>query len=155
MLLGALQPANMKNSQVSGVAIQLRLRYYRSLKPCELQKPIPNHQSSFCWICLPLLTLSIIRSSCPPSHHWISLGFHFAGLNPISLVGLSGWPGAGRYLKHINWSLGFPRARLLDPSSSPHTLHHWLPSYRHMASPTISILMTHSSISHFDQMIQW
>ncbi len=83
-----------------------------------------------------------------------SLGFHFAGLNPISLVGLSGWPGEGRYPKHINWSLGFPRARFLDPSSSPHTLHHWLPSYRHMASPTISTLMTHSSISHFDQMIQ-
>ncbi len=83
-----------------------------------------------------------------------SLGFHFAGLNPISLVGLSGWPGAGRYLKDINWSLGFPRARFLDPSSSPHTLHHWLPSYRHMASPTISMLMTHSSISHFEQMIQ-
>ncbi len=142
------------NSQVSGVAIQLRLRYYRSLKPCELQKPIPNYQSSFCWICLPLLTLSIIRSSCPPSHHWISLGFHFAGLNPISLVGLSGWPGAGRYPKQINWSLRFPRARFLDHSSSPHTLHHWLPSYRHMASPTISMLMTHSSISHFDQMIQ-
>ncbi len=95
-----------------------------------------------------------LRYSCPPSHHWISLWFHFAGLNPISLVGLSGWPGAGRYLKHINWSLGFPRARFLDPSSSPHTLHHWLPSYRHMASPTISMLMTHSSISHFDQMIQ-
>ncbi len=112
------------------------------------------HQSSFCWICLPLLTLSIIRSSCPPSHHWISLGFHFAGLNPISLVGLSGWPGEGRYPKHINWSLGFPRDRFLDPSSSPHTLHHWLPSYRHMASPTTSMLMTHSSISHFDQMIQ-
>ncbi len=142
------------NSQVSGVAIQLRLRYSQSLKPCELQKPIPNHQSSFCWISLPLLTLSIIRSSCPPSHHWISLGFHFAGLNPILLVGLSGWPGEGRYPKHINWSLGFPRDRFLDPSSSPHTLHHWLPSYRHMASPTISMLMTHSSISHFDQMIQ-
>ncbi len=135
------------------MAIQLRLRYSRSLKPCELQKPIPNHQTSFCWICLPLLILSIIRSSCPPSHHWTSLGFHFAGLNPISLVGLSGWPGAGRYPKHINWSLGFLRARFLDPSSSPHTLHHWLPSYRHMASPTISMLMTHSSISHFDQMI--
>ncbi len=44
--------------------------------------------------------------------------------------------------------------RFLDPSSSPHTLHHWLPSYRHMASPTTSMLMTHSSISHFDQMIQ-
>ncbi len=142
------------NSQVSGVAIRLRLRYSQSLKPCGLQKPIPNHQSSFCWICLPLLKLSIIRSSCPPSHHWISLGFHFAGLNPISLVGLSGWPGAGRYPNHINWSLGFPRARFLDPSSSPHTLHHWLPSYIHMASPTISMLMTHSFISHFDQMIQ-
>ncbi len=64
------------------------------------------------------------------------------------------WGGEGRYPKHINWSLGFPRDRFLDPSSSPHTLHHWLPSYRHMASPTISMLMTHSSISHFDQMIQ-
>ncbi len=129
------------------MAIKLRLRYSRSLKPCELQKPIPNHQSSFCWICLPLLTLSIIRSSCPPSHHWISLGFHFAGLNPISMVGLSGWPGEGRYPKHINWSLGFPRDRSLDPSSSPHTLHHWLPSYRHMASPTISMLMTQLYLS--------
>ncbi len=35
------------NSQVSEVAIQLRLRYSQSLKPCELQKPIPNHQSNF------------------------------------------------------------------------------------------------------------
>ncbi len=148
----------MLNSQVSGVAIQLRLCYSQSLKPCELQKLIPNHQSSFCWICLSLLTLSIIRSSCPSSHHWTSLGFHFAGLNPISLVGLSRWPGDGRYPKQINWSLGFPRDRFLDPPppppSSPHTLRHWVPSYRHMASPTISMLMTHSSISHFDQMIQ-
>ncbi len=123
------------NSQVSGVAIQLRLRYYRSLKPCELQKPIPNHQSSFCWICLLLLTLSIIRSSCPPSHHWISLGFHFAGLNPISLVGLSGWPVKRSNPKHIHWSQGFFRDPFLDPSSYPHTLHHWVPSYRHMAFP--------------------
>ncbi len=45
------------NSQDSGVAIQLRLRYSQSLKPCELQKLIPIHQSSFCWIYLPLLTL--------------------------------------------------------------------------------------------------
>ncbi len=80
----------------------------------------------------------------PPSHHWTSLGFNFAGLNPISLVGLSGWPGEGRYPKHINWSLEFLRDRFLDPSSSPHTLHHWVPSYRHMASPTISMLITHS-----------
>ncbi len=49
---------------------------------------------------------------------------------------------------------GVPRARFLDSSSSQHTLHHWVPSYRHMASPTISTLMTHSSISHFDLMIQ-
>ncbi len=47
-----------------------------------------------------------------------------------------------------------PRDRFLDPFFSPHTLHHWVPSYRHMASPTFSTLMTHSSISHFDQMIQ-
>ncbi len=63
------------NSQVSGVAIQLRLRYSQSLKPCELQKPNTIHQSSFCWIYLPLLTLSIIRSTCPPlmtGHHWDS-----------------------------------------------------------------------------------
>ncbi len=82
-----------------------------------------------------------------PSHRWASLGFHFAGLNPISPVGLSGWPGEGRYPKHINWSLGFLRDRFLDPSFSPHTLHHWDPSYRHMASPTIATPMTHSSIS--------
>ncbi len=53
-----------------------------------------------------------------------------------------------------NWSLGFPRDRFLDPSSSPHTLHHWVPSYRHMAYPTISTRMTHSSITHFDEMIK-
>ncbi len=105
----------MLNSQVSGVAIQQRLRYSQSLKPCESQRPIPNHQSSFCSIFLLLLTLSIIRSSCPPSHRWVSLGFHFAGLNPISPVGPSGWPGVGRYPKHINWSLGFLRDRFLDP----------------------------------------
>ncbi len=144
----------MLNSQVSGVAIQQRLRYSQSLKPCELQRPIPNHQSSFCWIFLLLLTLSIIRSSCPPSHRWASLGFHFAGLNPISPLGLSGWPGEGRYPKHINWSLGFLRDRFLDPSSSPHTLHHWVPSYRHMAFPIIAMPTTHSSISLFNQMIQ-
>ncbi len=60
----------------------------------------------------------------------------------------------GRYPKHINWSLGFLRDRFLDPSSSPHTLHHWVPSHRHMVSPTIAKLMTHSFISHFDQRIQ-
>ncbi len=141
-------------SQVSGVAIQLKLCYCQSRKPCRLQKLIPNHQFLFCWIYLLFLTLSIIRSSYPPSHHWASQGFHFAGLNPISLVGLSGWPGEGRYPKHINWSLAFLWDQFLYPSSSPNTLHHWVPSYRHMASPTIAMLMTHSSVSHINQMIQ-
>ncbi len=113
-----------------------------------------DSKSSVLRIYLPLLTRSIIRSFCPPSHYWASLRFHFAGLNPISPVGLSRWPGEGRYPKHINWSLWFLRDRFLDPSSSPHTLHHWVPSYRHMASPTIATLMTHSSISLFNQMIQ-
>ncbi len=83
-----------------------------------------------------------------------SQGFHFAGLNPISMVGLSRCPGEGRYPKHINWSLGFLKDQFLDPSSSPHTLHHWVPSYKHMVSPTIDMLRTHSSLSHFDLMSQ-
>ncbi len=123
------------NSQVSGVAIQLR--YSQSLRPCKLQKLIPNHESSFCWIYLPLLTLSIIRSSCPHSHHWKSLGFHFTGLNPISLVGLSGWPGEGRYPKHINWSLGFPRDQLQLASSSRNwCLHIEQPQVQHHPTST-------------------
>ncbi len=100
-----------------------------------------------------------------PSHILLCfpLSFHLYHVFPnhsiclstqISLVGLSRRPGEGRYPEHINWSPGFPKARFLDPSSSPHTLHHWVPSYTHMASPTISTLMTHRSISHFDQMIQ-
>ncbi len=57
-----------------------------------------------------------------------SQGFHFAGLNPISLVGLPGWPGAGRYPKHINWSLGFPR----DHSWIPPLLHiHYITGSHH------------------------
>ncbi len=80
--------------------------YSQSPKHCKLQKPIPNHQSSFCWISLPLLTLSIIRSSCPPSHH-------FAGLNPISLVGLSGWH--GEESKAHQLVTGVPQGSVLGP----------------------------------------
>ncbi|KAL0149863.1 hypothetical protein M9458_054911, partial [Cirrhinus mrigala] len=53
----------MLTSQGSGVATQLKLHYCQSLKPCGLQKLIPDHQYSFCWIFQLLLTQSIIRSS--------------------------------------------------------------------------------------------
>ncbi len=59
----------LQPGQVSGMTNQLRLRYSQSLKPCKLQKPIQNHQSSFCRIYLPLLSLSIIRSSCSHFYH--------------------------------------------------------------------------------------
>ncbi len=50
-------------------------------------------------------------------------GFHFAGLNLISLSVFQGGLGRGRHPKHINWSLRFPRDWFSDLSSSPHTLH--------------------------------
>ncbi len=95
------------------MAIQLRLRYSQSLKPCELQKLIPNHQSSFCWICLPLLTLSIITSSCPPSHHWTSLGFHFAGLNLTGRSFRVAW--AREVSKAHTLVTGVPQGSVLGP----------------------------------------
>ncbi len=73
----------------------------------------------------------LLQPPPPPPNHWTSLGIHFAGLNPISLVDLSRWPGEWRYPKHINWSPGFPRARFLDPSSSPHTLHAYITGSHH------------------------
>ncbi len=122
---------------LSGIQVQLLslcmgkhqfIKLFTKLYSCSLFC-IPNHQSAFCWIFLPLLTLLIIRSSCPPSHHWTSLGFHFTGLNPISLVGNSGWPGEGSYPKHINWPLGFPRDR---GSWTPPLLHiHYITGSQH------------------------
>ncbi len=64
---------------------------------------------------------------------------------------LQGGPGGKESRAH---QLGFLRDQFLDHSSSPYTLHHWVPLYKHMVSLTIAILMTHNSIFHFDQMIQ-
>ncbi len=91
--------------------IQLRRHYSQSLKPCGLQKLIPNHRFSFSWIYLLFLTWLTIRSSCPPSYHWASQGFHFAGLNLISLAGPSRWPGEGRN----QLVTGVPQGSVLGP----------------------------------------
>ncbi len=61
-----------------------------------------------------LLTIS---SSWPPCHHWTSQRSHFAGLNPMSMAGLSNRHWEGGYPQNISWSLGFLRDRFLDPSS--------------------------------------
>ncbi len=104
---------------------------------------IPNHQSAFCWIYLLFLTRSIIT--------WIPLRWFESYLTGRSFRVACG----GELSKAHQLATGVPQGlRFLDPSSSSHTLHHWVPSYRHMASPTIATLMTHSAISHFDQMIQ-
>ncbi len=137
--------------------MDIQLRYSQSLKPCELQELIPDHKFSFCWIYLLLLTLLTIRFSWPPSYHplfiiGIPLRWFESYLNGRSFK--VAWGGVGRYPQNINWSLWFLRDRLLDPSSSPHTLNQWVPSYKHMVSHTIALLMTHRSISHFDKMIQ-
>ncbi len=97
------------------MAIQQRLRYSQSLKPCELQRPIPNHQSSFCWIFLLLLTLSIIRSSCPPSHRWASLGFHFAGFESYLTSRSFRVAWGGEVSKAHQLVTGVPQGSVLGP----------------------------------------
>ncbi len=79
---------------------------------------------------------------------------HSTGLNPISQVGLSGFPGEESYPKNINWPQDFLGDWFLDPSSSPFTLHNSDPLYNNVVSPTISMLMTHSSIINFNQRIK-
>ncbi|KAI2667016.1 hypothetical protein H4Q32_029354 [Labeo rohita] len=51
----------------------------------------------------PTLNTSLIDPPVPPL-----IAGHYRDstlLNPISVVGLSGWPGEGRYPKHIDWSV--------------------------------------------------
>ncbi len=108
-----------------------------------------NHQSSFCSIFLLLLTLSIIRSSCPPSHRWASLGFHFAGLNPISPVGPSGWPGVGRYPKPHQLVTGVPQGSVLG---TPPLLHiHYITGTHHTGTWLLLPLLRrwHTALSLF------
>ncbi len=143
----------MLNSQVSGVAIQQRLRYSQSLSPASRKA---DSKSS-------VLILLDLSAAFDTVNHQILL-------STLSSLGITGIPlrwfesyltgrsfrvaWGGEYPKHIKWSLGFLRDWFLDPSSSPHTLHHWDTSYRHMASPTIATRLTHSSISLFNQIIQ-
>ncbi len=136
------------------MTIQLRLRYSQSLKPCELQKA--DSKSS-------VLILLDLSAAFDTVNHQILL----STLSSLDITGIPlcffesyltgqsfrvAW--GGEVSKAHQLVTGVPQGSVLGPSSSPHTLHHRVPSYRHMASPTISTLMTHSSISHFDQMIQ-
>ncbi len=111
------------------VDIQLRLHYTQSLKPCELQKLIPNHQFSFCWIYLLLLTLFTIRSSCPVMRGCFELRWFESYLNGRSFK--VAWGGEVSTEHQLVTGVSSGNGSL-TPSSSPHTLHHWVPSYRHM-----------------------
>ncbi len=75
----------------------------------------------FCWICLPLLTLSIIRSSCPPSGHPTGHNWDSTSLVWNSLVGLSPSPGhsqvawGGEVSKAHQLVTGVPQGSVLGP----------------------------------------
>ncbi len=102
-----------------------------------------------------LLTLKIIRPSCPPSHHWTSQGCHFTGLNPISLVGLSGFPEEGRYPQNINWSRG---SSGISSWTHPLLYLHYITGTHHRGTLFLWPLLWlwHTALSfHFNLMIQW
>ncbi len=94
----------------------------------------PHSAGSVChfWYC---------QSSDPPVHPLIT-GYHWDSTSLVWI--LSHWlvfqGGLGRVgiqsTSIGHW--GFPRARFLDPSSSPHTLHHWLSFMIQLSSSTIT-----------------
>ncbi len=95
--------------------IQLRLHYSQSLKPRRLQKLIPNHQFSFCRIYLLLLTGSVVRYSCPPSHHWASTGITLGWFESY-LTGKSfkvAW--GGEVSRSHQLIIGVPQGSILGP----------------------------------------
>ncbi len=100
----------MLTNQDPDVDIQPRQRYSQSLKPCKLQKQIPKHQFSFCWI---YLLLWHCQPSDSPDHPLITGHHRDSTLNPISMAGLSMWPGEERYPHSINWTLMFHLGPLL------------------------------------------
>ncbi|XP_058642153.1 uncharacterized protein LOC131546549 [Onychostoma macrolepis] len=79
-------------------------------------------QSSFCWIYLPRLTLSIIRYSSPLSHHWASLSFQpddptVAARISGCLADISAW------MKEHHLQLNLAKTELLVFPAAP-TLQH-------------------------------
>ncbi len=108
-------------------------RYFQSLKPCELQKMIPNHQSSFCWIYL--LAFDTVN--------------HQILLSTLSSLDITGIPlhWFESYLNgrsfRVAWGVevstehqlitGVPQGSVLGPLLFSTYIHHWVPSFRRMA----------------------
>ncbi len=60
-----------------------------------------------------LLTRLTIRSSYLPSHHWASQGFHFTGLNPITMSFKVAW--GGEVSTEHQLVTGVPQGSVLGP----------------------------------------
>ncbi len=134
----------MLNSQVSEVAIQLRL-HYSALLTEALRIAKADSKSS-------VLILLDLSAAFDTVNHQILL----STLSSLDITGIPlRWFESyltGRSFR-VAWGGEVAKAHKLV-TGVPQGSVHWVPSYRHMVSPTISTLMTHSSISHFDQMIQ-